>query len=75
MCDLLALRDMFGVTTLGDIITSVNGKKVKAEKDLFAALDSLRVGDAVEVGLAKVGGASRTVRITLADRDRLQSYE
>lgn len=40
-------RDSYGRLILGDIITSVNGKKVNNGSDLYRILDQCKVGDTV----------------------------
>uniref|UniRef100_A0A803NAL6 PDZ domain-containing protein n=1 Tax=Chenopodium quinoa TaxID=63459 RepID=A0A803NAL6_CHEQI len=42
-------RDAYGRLILGDIITSVNGKKVTNGSDLYRILDTCKVGDKVTV--------------------------
>ena len=42
-------RDAYGRLILGDIITSVNGKKVANGSDLYRILDQCKVGDTVSV--------------------------
>ncbi|TXG54662.1 hypothetical protein EZV62_019918 [Acer yangbiense] len=42
-------RDAYGRLILGDIITSVNGKKVTNGSDLYRILDQCKVGDEVTV--------------------------
>ncbi|ESR59737.1 hypothetical protein CICLE_v100152141mg, partial [Citrus x clementina] len=42
-------RDAYGRLILGDIITSVNGKKVSNGSDLYRILDQCKVGDEVIV--------------------------
>ncbi|XP_002267510.3 protease Do-like 1, chloroplastic isoform X2 [Vitis vinifera] len=42
-------RDAYGRLILGDIITSVNGKKVSNGSDLYRILDQCKVGDTVTV--------------------------
>ncbi|XP_057515331.1 protease Do-like 1, chloroplastic [Amaranthus tricolor] len=42
-------RDAYGRLILGDIITSVNGKKVTNGSDLYRILDNCKVGDKVTV--------------------------
>ncbi|CAA0833757.1 Protease Do-like 1- chloroplastic [Striga hermonthica] len=42
-------RDAYGRLVLGDIITSVNGKKVSNGSDLYRILDQCKVGDKVTV--------------------------
>ncbi|KAK8587767.1 hypothetical protein V6N13_086741 [Hibiscus sabdariffa] len=44
-----AKRDAYGRLILGDIITSVNGKKVISGTDLYRILDQCKVGDKVTV--------------------------
>lgn len=77
---------MWGRVVLGDVIVAINNKPVKKQSDLFAALDTARVGQAVEVTLAPRsgerwgagGGAhngdgrTRTVKVVLADREKMQ---
>lgn len=40
-------RDGYGRLILGDIITSVNGKKVVSGSDLYRILDQCKVGEKV----------------------------
>lgn len=40
-------RDSYGRLILGDIITSVNGKKVANGSDLYRILDQCKVGEKV----------------------------
>ncbi|KAL6497531.1 Protease Do-like 1, chloroplastic [Orobanche hederae] len=42
-------RDAYGRLVLGDIITSINGKKVSNGSDLYRILDHCKVGDKVNV--------------------------
>ncbi|KAM7509128.1 hypothetical protein LguiA_019581 [Lonicera macranthoides] len=42
-------RDAYGRLILGDIITSVNGKKISNGSDLYRILDQCKVGDKVTV--------------------------
>ncbi|OVA09835.1 PDZ domain [Macleaya cordata] len=42
-------RDSYGRLILGDIITSVNGKKITSGSDLYRILDQCKVGDQVIV--------------------------
>ncbi|XP_077249899.1 protease Do-like 1, chloroplastic [Tasmannia lanceolata] len=42
-------RDTYGRLILGDIITSVNGKKINNGSDLYRVLDQCKVGDTVTV--------------------------
>ena len=52
---------------LGDVITGVNGKPIKLQKDLFGALDELKVGDKVQLEILR-GGQKIQVEVTLADK-------
>ncbi|GAX78230.1 hypothetical protein CEUSTIGMA_g5672.t1 [Chlamydomonas eustigma] len=47
---------LFGRVILGDVITAINGKPIKRQRDLFALLDTCKVGQAVDVTLAPRGG-------------------
>lgn len=60
-------RQANGELTLGDVITGVNGKTIKAQKDLFGALDELKVGDKVQLEILR-DGKKINVEVTLADR-------
>lgn len=46
-------RDKYGRLVLGDIITAMNGKKVRTASDLYKLLDKCNIGDEIdmEVGL------------------------
>ena len=46
-------RDSYGRLILGDIITSVNGKKVANGSDLYRILDQCKVGEKVNTYFAK----------------------
>ncbi|MGQ3285918.1 hypothetical protein, partial [Bosea sp. (in: a-proteobacteria)] len=41
-------RELSGRLLLGDIITGINGRTVRTQKDLFAALDNSKVGGRAE---------------------------
>ena len=45
-------RDAYGRLILGDIITSVNGKKVTNGSDLYRILDQCKVGEKVSLSLS-----------------------
>ncbi|KAJ9533842.1 hypothetical protein QJQ45_026933, partial [Haematococcus lacustris] len=64
-------RELSGRLLLGDIITGINGRTVRTQKDLFAALDNSQVGDIAEVVVRSASGSTRTVRLTLADREKM----
>lgn len=44
-------RDSYGRLILGDIITSVNGKKVSNGSDLYRILDQCEVGEKVPTSI------------------------
>lgn len=60
-------------TSQGDVITALNGRPIRAQRDLFAALDEARVGDVVEVTV-RSGSGEKTVKVKLADRSKLAAY-
>ena len=64
-------RTQFGGDfVLGDIITGMNGKKIKDYGDLFDTLDALKPGDKVELELFRPRERSTvTVSVTLGERD------
>ncbi|KAJ9532000.1 hypothetical protein QJQ45_003709 [Haematococcus lacustris] len=68
-------RELSGRLLLGDIITGINGRTVRTQKDLFAALDNSQVGDTAEVVVRSASGSTRTVRLTLADREKMTGSE
>ncbi|KAL6994346.1 Protease Do-like 1, chloroplastic [Sarracenia purpurea var. burkii] len=57
-------RDAYGRLILGDIITSVNGKKVTNGSDLYRILDQCKVGDKVIVEVLR-GDHKEKVPVTL----------
>ncbi|GBF95718.1 protease Do-like chloroplastic [Raphidocelis subcapitata] len=62
-------RELLGLR-LGDVITALNGRPVKSEKDLFAALDECRPGQRVPLTVRGDGGRDpeRALSVTLAER-------
>lgn len=52
---------------LGDILTGINGKAIKLQKDLFAALDDLKPGDKVDLDIVREGKQEQ-VSVTLGER-------
>ena len=62
-------RDDRGRLVLGDIITSLDGKEVKTQRDLFNALDERRPGDKVRVGLTRDGRKGVEVEVVLGGRE------
>ena len=55
-------RDEYGRLVLGDIILSVNGKKVKTASDLYRALDKSNIGDSLDVELLR---GDKTVHVPI----------
>ena len=45
----------------------IRGKTIRLQKDLFGALDELKVGDKVQLEILR-DGKKMTVEVTLADR-------
>lgn len=60
-------RDNSGKLVLGDILTGINGKAIKLQKDLFAALDDLKPGDKVQLDIVREGKQDQ-VSVTLGER-------
>ncbi|KAL3146385.1 hypothetical protein ABBQ32_003070 [Trebouxia sp. C0010 RCD-2024] len=60
-------RDNSGRLVLGDILTGINGKAIKLQKDLFAALDDLKPGDKVDLDIVREGKQEQ-VSVTLGER-------
>jgi S1-C subfamily serine protease len=56
-----------GVTLGGDIITALDGKKVKSMEDLIGIVEAKKPGDELEVTLLR-GGNEKTVTVTLGNR-------
>ena len=52
---------------LGDIITGINGKPVKLQKDLFGILDDLKPNDRIQVEVLR-DGQPKQVTVTLGER-------
>jgi S1-C subfamily serine protease len=55
------------VTLGGDIITELDGKKVKGMEELIAAVDAKKPGDEIEVTYLR-GGDEKTATVTLSNR-------
>jgi len=55
-------RDEYGRLVLGDIILSVDGKKVKTASDLYRALDKSNIGDSIDVELLR---GDKTVHVPI----------
>ncbi|KAI5077439.1 hypothetical protein GOP47_0007263 [Adiantum capillus-veneris] len=60
-------RDSYGRLVLGDIITSINGEKVKNGSDLYRILDRCKVGDEVAVEVLR-GNKTEKFMVTLESR-------
>jgi S1-C subfamily serine protease len=61
-------RDASGRIVLGDIITGLDGKPVKLQKELFEILDECSVGQRVEV-LVNRQGTTKKLEVVLAERE------
>eukprot|EP00775_Hariotina_reticulata_P001416 gene1416-1758_t len=57
-------RDEYGRLVLGDIITGINGTKIRNSSDLYRLLDKSRVGDALDIEVLR-GNAKEHVTATL----------
>ncbi len=57
-------RDAFGRLLVRDIITGIDGMKIKSYDDLFNGLDGYKIGDSVTLTIQREGKA-RTVKIEL----------
>lgn len=62
-------RDDRGRLVLGDIITSLDDKEVKTQRDLFEALDERRPGDKVRIGVTRDGKKGVKVDVVLGGRE------
>lgn len=60
-------RDPYGRLVLGDIITNINGEKVKNGSDLYRILDHCKVGDQVTVEVLR-GNRTEKLPVTLESR-------
>ena len=61
-------RDESGRVVLGDVITGMDGKPIKLQRELFEILDEKRPGDMAEVAVLR-DGTERQFRVTLGGRD------
>ena len=59
-------RDRYGRILLGDIIESVDGKKVKDSNDLYDVLEGHKVGDTVPV-VVRRGNERLTIQVKLSE--------
>ncbi len=61
-------RDELGRVVLGDVITGIDGRQIKLQRELFEILDEKRPGDTIKVEVLR--GTDRTVLdVTLGGRD------
>jgi len=58
------------VTVGGDVIVSVNGRKVEDADSAIREVRRLRPGDKVELGIVHWDGSKGTVRVTLGEKPR-----
>lgn len=56
----------------GDIITAVDGVKIKALSDLYSALENSKPGDKVKLEIIR-GGNPMTLEVPLADREEVMN--
>jgi S1-C subfamily serine protease len=61
-------RDNFGRLLIRDVITGIDGAKVKSYDDLFTALDGHKIGDTVSLAVLREG-KTRTVTMQLVSND------
>ena len=62
-------RDDRGRLVLGDIVTSLDDKEIKTQRDLFEALDERRPGDRVRIAVTRDGKKGVKVEVTLGGRE------
>ena len=48
-------RDELGRVVLGDVITAIDSKKIRLQRDLFQLLDEKRPGDKIELEVLRNG--------------------
>lgn len=53
---------------LGDVITAIDGREIKLQRELFELLDEKRPGDRIKVEVLR-GGDKLTFNVTLGGRD------
>jgi S1-C subfamily serine protease len=61
-------RDSFGRLYYRDVITAIDGAKVKSYDDLFAALDNHKIGETVTLTVER-DGKSRRIQVRLVEMD------
>ena len=52
---MLICRDELGRVVLGDVITAIDGKEIKLQRDLFEILDERRPGDKIKLEVLRNG--------------------
>jgi len=57
-------RDEYGRLVLGDIITAIDGKRIKTSSDLFKILDTCKVGQTISLEVLR-GSGKQTLDLTL----------
>jgi len=67
-CDGICARDELGRVVLGDVITAINGRPTKLQRELFEVLDEKRPGDTIKVEVLR-GSEKQTIPVTLGGRD------
>ena len=60
-------RDERGRVILGDVITAIDGKGIKLQRDLFQILDEKRPGDKIKLEILR-NGESMVFEIELGGR-------
>lgn len=61
-------RDELGRVVLGDVITGIDGKPIKLQRDLFEILDEKRPGDKISIDVLR-DGSKQSFMVTLGGRD------
>jgi S1-C subfamily serine protease len=61
-------RDSYGRLYIRDVITAIEGTKVKSYDDFFSALDNFKIGETVTLTVER-DGKSRKVQIRLVGTD------
>lgn len=60
-------RDELGRVVIGDVITAIDGKEIKLQRDLFETLDQRRPGDKIKLEVLR-NGQRMTFDIELGGR-------
>jgi S1-C subfamily serine protease len=61
-------RDRFGRVFLGDVVTAIDGKRIKSYDELYAALEDRKIGETVTLTVSR-DNKERKVRFTLIQSD------